>query len=93
MEKITELINMNIRLEKCVYPLFNVLDGQTVLNWYYLRNIFTYIGKRFSERILMQASIFCLFVLLAVLFSILSLFGFFHQFIAMVKYLTFLLIF
>jgi hypothetical protein len=84
MQIMTEMINTNIKEEKRKYPLFNVLCSNTMLNWYYLRNIFMSLGKRFSDRIILQTSLFCVVVVIALLLSILSIFGFLSRFIATV---------
>jgi hypothetical protein len=85
MEILTEMINTNLKDEQRKYPLLNITDPNSVLNWYYLRNIFLSFGKRFGDRLILQTSIFCLFVVLALILSILTLFGWFNQFLALVK--------
>lgn len=85
MEITSEIINTNIKFEKRIYPLFNILHGPTLLNWYSLRTIFMSYGKRFSERILFQTSIYCMIAILSVICSFLSLFGMFKAFISMVS--------
>lgn len=85
MEILTEMINTNLKDDQRKYPLLNITDPNSVLNWYYLRNIFLSFGKRFGDRLILQTSIFCLFVVLALILSILTLFGWFNQFLALVK--------
>jgi len=87
MEIISEVFDTNIIFEKRIYPLFNILHGPTILNWYSLRTIFMSYGKRFGDRILFQTSIYCLFVIVSIIFSFFSLFGKFDPFISMVKFL------
>ena len=85
MEITTEVFNPNIKFNKRIFPLFNILHEPTLLNWYSLRYIFMSYGKRFGDRILFQTSVYCVFVILSVLVSFLSLFGIFKPFISMVN--------
>lgn len=90
MENITYLIDTNLTEEKRNYPLLNVMHGNTMLNWYYLRNIFFSLGKRFGDRIILQTSVFCLFVLISIICAILSLLNFFgNNFLTMVRIIIF----
>jgi hypothetical protein len=84
MQIITELINCNIKEENREYPLLNITNGNSMLNWYYLRIIVLTFGQRFSNRIILQTSVFCIFIAFSIAISIMSLFGFFNKFISMV---------
>jgi hypothetical protein len=85
MEKITEMFDTNIKPDKREYPLFNILHGNTLLNWYYLRNICISLGQRFSDRIILQTSVFCVFIILAVVGTALSILKLLGNMLAMVN--------
>jgi hypothetical protein len=91
---ITEMIDANLSDQNRTYPLLNIFDPSSMLNWYYLRIIFTSYGRRFNQRILYQASLFCMFVLLALISSLLAFLGYLGDFVAMClgSSLTFLIL-
>lgn len=82
MEGVSEMMNSNLKEDKRKYPLLNVADANTMLNWYHLRLIFMSIGKRYTDRIQFQTSIFILFVFMFVLLSMIIFFGSDDKFIA-----------
>jgi hypothetical protein len=51
------------------YPLINVVNPETVLNWYYLRLMFVNYGKRFTQRIMLQATIYLIIMILSLICS------------------------
>jgi hypothetical protein len=59
------MINPNIKQKNRRYPLLNVVNSGTILNWYYLRRMFMQFGKRFSDRIMLQTSVFLLIIILS----------------------------
>ena len=61
LEIIRELVNLNTT-GKRDFHLINITHYETLINWYTLRNIFMHYGKRFTDRLIIQVTIFCVFV-------------------------------
>jgi hypothetical protein len=81
-----------IELEDCTdenrkYPLINIFDYNTLKNWYLMRNILMDYGMRFSQRIIMHTTIFCLLSILGLVSFIMTLLGVFSSYIGLVIFI------
>jgi hypothetical protein len=65
LEIISEIVNINTA-GKRNFHLINITHYETLINWYTLRNIFMNYGKRFTDRLIIQATIFCVFGLISI---------------------------
>lgn len=83
LEIIGEIVNINSTGKRDFY-LINITHYETLINWYTLRNIFMNYGKRFTDRLIIQVTIFCVFVLISLIIIIFIFLGYIQRITFMV---------
>lgn len=68
MEILYDIINPRNKDSNYDLPILNIANQETMLNWYNLRTIMMLYGKRFTERIMIQTSVFSLYLLVLLIF-------------------------
>lgn len=86
LEIIGEIVNINTT-GKRDFHLINITHYETLINWYTLRNIFMNYGKRFTDRLIIQVTIFCVFVLISLIIIFFIFLGYIQQMTIMVIYI------
>jgi hypothetical protein len=78
LEIISEIVNINTTAKR-QFHLINITHYETLIYWYTLRNIFMNYGKRFTDRLIIQVTIFCVFVLISIIMIIFIFLGYIQQ--------------
>jgi len=65
MEILYDIINPKNQEIEYDLPILNITNQETMLNWYHLRNIMMKYGRRFTDRIMLQTSVFGVYLLIS----------------------------
>lgn len=75
MEILYDIINPKNKDINYDLPILNITSQETLLNWYHLRNIMMRYGKRFTDRIMIQTSVYGLYLILSLIAMIMIYIG------------------
>jgi hypothetical protein len=67
MEILYDIINPKNKDINYDLPILNITSQETIINWYHFRNIMNRYGKRFTDRIMVQTSVYGVYLIISLI--------------------------